>query len=791
MDCLDKYGYFDDERREFVITNPHTPSPWMNYLSNGVFHTMLSQCGGGLAFYKSPQIWRISRYRFYNLPIDRPGPYLYIRDAETGEYWCPSFEPVQVRPEKWKSVHGLGYTRFEAERKGVKAELIFFVGKEENALIWKLKIKNNSCEPKKLSIFTFVEFGMMEYLREVSWQCYIKHQVSVNYIDNADALVYKYGVDSQPKPEETPLVYFAADRETDGYDGDRDEFIGSYHSETNPKAVESGTCGNSTLLGGDPCGALQFNMMIDADKEENLNIFLGTALNENEIKMSLENLRKAGFTNHSFQILQKEWKTYLDKFVCILPDKEAEREINIWNPYQAQRNFLFSRNISFYATGTVRGVGFRDTSQDILAQIPFDIEASKKKVRLLLREQYRDGHANHYFYPTEGFPPITSIHSDDHLWPVMVIWNIVMETGKVDFLEEKVSYFDDGAATVYEHLKQAIEFTQMHLGVNGFPLMLRSDWNDVLVKVCREGKGESIWTAMQYGICLKYMADLAKLTGRISEELAYINLYERQRTLVNSIGWDGKWFRRAIMDDGNFVGSDIQDEAKIWLNTQTWAVISGMAEDMKGYDAMDSVKKMLDTELGIKKIHPPIKTFPDAREPLTNYNPGTGENASVFCHANAWAVIAECLLGRGDQAYKYYSQMIPKVAMEKAGVCRYKAEPYAYVSNLFGPDSDKFGLANVSWLTGTAAWMYIAATQYILGIKPSWEGLVVDPCIPAKWNALSIVREFRGCKYSINIHNNSGICKGVKGIDVNGADLPGNVIPHVCGRKSEVVNIFM
>jgi cellobiose phosphorylase len=788
---MNSYFYFNDEAKEVNFKRHDTPAPWINYLSNGTFHTMLSQAGGGVAFYKSPQIWRITRYRFFHLPTDRSGPYLYIKDMETGEYWCPTHEPTLARPEKWESAHGMGYTRFNAEREGVAANLLYFVGGYENSLIWNLKLKNTSGKTKKLRLFAYVEFGMMEFMRELQWQCYNKHQVSVAYLEDTGALMYKYGVEMQPKPDETPLVYFAADRVPVAFDGDRDEFVGNYRSETNPYAVENEGCTNSTLLGGDPCGALQFNLELQPNAEETINIFLGTGMTREDIDKSITHSRSEGFVEKSLKRLNEEWGGYLNRFVSEIPDEDAQRMINVWNPYQAHRNFLFSRNISYYATGTFRGVGYRDTSQDILSMVPFSVTASKDKVRLLLKEQYQDGHVNHYFFPTEGWAPVTSIHSDDHLWPVWSVWNVVMEEGDLSFLEEKVSYYDGGEGTVYEHLCKSIEYTRQHLGSNGFPLMLRSDWNDQLFRVCRQGKGESIWTSMQLGLMLQKLAELARLKGCREQADEFESMFEEQKKLVNSIGWDGKWFRRAVMDDGRFLGSDVHDQAKIWLNSQTWAIMAGMAEEEKGIAAMDSVKEMLDTELGIKKIHPSITDFPDPKDPLTNYNPGTGENGAVFCHANTWAIIAECLLGRGDRAYKYYKQLIPKVAMEKAGVWRYKAEPYVYCSNLFGPESDKFGLANVSWLSGTAAWMYVAATQYIMGIRAVWEGLLVDPCIPSDWKEFKVEREFRGCRYIIRVDNKSGSSKGIAGMVVDGMKVEGNIIPHVTGRKKVEVTVVM
>lgn len=787
---LEQYFMFRDEVKEIEFKRHDTPTPWMNYLSNGTFHTMLSQAGGGLAFYKSPQIWRITRYRFFHLPTDRSGPYLYLQEEGATDSWCPTYEPAFAKPEEWKSAHGLGYTRFEAKKNGIGAKTVYFVGPYENSLIWNLTLTNHGAEAKTLNVYAYVEFSMMEFMRELQWQCYNKHQVSVSYHESG-ALVYKYGVENQPKPDETPLVYFASDAPLHSYDGDRDEFIGSYRSESNPAAIERGGCTGSTLLGGDPCGALQFKVTLQPGETRTLNVFLGTAMTEAEVEQAILRSREPDFIPRSFQALRENWTNYLGGFECDVPDEDTRRMVNIWNPYQAERNFLFSRNISFYATGTFRGVGYRDTSQDILAVVPFDPEAAKDKVRLLLGQQYQDGHVNHYFFPTEGWDPVTSIHSDDHLWTALAVWDIVAETGDASFLQETVPFYDGGEGSLYEHLSRAIDFTVSKLGPNGFPLMLRSDWNDQLFRVCRQGKGESIWTAMQFGTVLLKMKDLASLAGRPEQIEFFDRLYREQRELVNGKGWDGEWFRRAVMDDGRFLGTKEHDEAQIWLNAQTWATLSGMADPDKAVQAMDSVQRLLDTELGIKKLHPSIVSFPDPADPLTNYNKGTGENGAVFCHANTWAIIAECLLGRGDRAYKYYRQLIPRVAMEKAGIWRYKAEPFVYASNLFGPESDKFGLANVSWLSGTAAWMYVAATQYIMGIKPVLTGLSIDPCIPAEWEGFSAKRRFRGCLYDIHVKNAGGVCKGVKEIRVDGERIEGTVVPAYPDRAEVRVDVIL
>ncbi len=755
---------FNNDTKEITFDKYNTPTPWMNYLSNGTFHTMMSQAGGGVAFYKSPQIWRINHYKFFHIPTDRSGFYTYIKDGS--DVWCPTNEPCGTKPQKWQSTHGMGYTRFEAQRNGLSASATYFVGKYENALIWNLKLKSDT--DRKITLFPYVELGMMEFMRELQWQCYNKHQLSC--YNMGDILVYKYGVETQPKPDETPLVYFASSEKPTAFDCDRDEFIGAYRSEEDPQNIESGKCTNSTMYGGDPCFALQLDISLKAGEEKEINIFLGTAMTEEEIKKCVSHCTEKDFVKKSFDALKEQWDEYLSKMQCEIPDKDAQTMINIWNPYQAERNFQFSRNISYYATGTFRGVGVRDTAQDILAMVPFDLRRAKDKLNLLFTQQYKDGHCNHYCFPTEGWEPVTRIHSDNHLWLVMTTYHIVTEEGNLDYLDEKVNFYDGGSATVWEHIKKSIDFCMANRGEHGFPLMLSSDWNDMLFKVCREGKGESIWTSMQFGTVLRQIAELAELKGEDKQK--YLDIYEEQKKLINTTAWDGEWFRRCITDEGRFIGSKNEPQAKIWLNAQSWAVLSGMGDEEKQKSAMDSVSKYLDTELGIKKIDPSMKDYPSKEDPLTYYHKGCGENGSVFCHANTWAIIAECLLKRPEKAYKYYHQLLPMIAQAKAGEWRYKAEPYVYSSNIFGPESDKFGLANVSWLTGTAAWMYVAVTQYMLGIRAQYKGLLIDPCLSKEMLPAKVTREFRGCKYDITITKNEKI-----------------FIPHEDGRKTYSVTI--
>ncbi len=772
-----RYNFLDNTH-EIEILKYDTPTPWVNYLSNGTFHTMISQAGGGVAFYKSPQIWRINHYRFFHLPTDRSGFYTYIKDGNT--VFCPTAEPTPVKPDKWKATHGMGYTDFMSEKNGLRADARYFVGKYQNALIWELKLTSDT--DRDVTVFPYVELGMMEFMRELQWQCYNKHQLSVYTLD--DILVYKYGVENQPKPDETPLIYFAADRPIAGFDGDRDEFVGAYRSEENPLRIEQGHCSGSTMAGGDPCFALEIPLSLKAGKTETVHIYLGAAMTDEDIKSAVAECREPDFCEKSFKALKEQWDGFLSHVQCELPDKNAERMVNIWNPYQAERNFQFSRNISYYATGTFRGVGYRDTAQDILSMIPFDTARAEDKIKFLLSQQYNDGHVNHYFFPTEGWEPVTTVHSDDHLWTILSCAKLVREEGGTDFLKQAVEYYDGGSATVWEHLKKAVDFTLAHLGERGFPLMLRSDWNDQLFRVCKEGKGESIWTSMQFGLALKDMMFMADLLGENTD--VYRAAYDKQTALVNTLAWDGAWYRRAIMDDGRYLGSDAEPQAKIWLNSQTWAVISGMGDRDKNLAAMQSVYDLLNTPLGIKKIHPSIKDYPSKENPLTNYNKGCGENGAIFCHANTWAIIAECMLGNGNRAYKYYSQLLPMKAQEIAGEWRYKAEPYVYSSNIFGPESDKFGLANVSWLSGTSAWMYVAVTEYILGVRAEYNGITVNPCIPDEWNDFKISRKLRGATYNVTVIRDGENYMTADGERVNGNFVPDRAAGSVCNIELHI-----
>lgn len=779
----DSFYQFDDKKSEIIFKRHDMPSPWMNYLTNGEMFTMISQAGGNLSWYKSPQIWRIGKYNFYNMPIDVSGLFLYIKDLSTGKIWNPTVIPSNEKLDFWQSAHGLGYTRFTAEKDGLKAVLTCFIGKE-NTLIYQMRLSANTA--RKVQVFACQEMGLMQYLREVQWQCYVKNSNNILYNERCDALVYEYFPDGQPRPEETPFVFFTSNKKSSSFSGSRQDFIGFYRDLKNPVAVEQGSCGNKELKGGEAMFSMSFDLELQAEKTEDVNIYLGTIEREENIVTRMQQVKSNAYAEMEFSYVKAYWDERRSRFQVKVAD-EASRMMNVWNPLQAFVNFHVCREISFYATGTVRGVGVRDASQDILGNILYDLPSSKKKLKLVMSQQYRCGKTVHYFYPEEKNPPLISDRSDNHLWMIYTAYQIVMEEGKTEFLDEEVDYFDGGRGSVWEHLKQSIAFTLENLGQDGLPLMLGSDWNDMLSNVCKKGKGESVFVSQMLVLACKQMLELGALLGDKLE--GYEKIIQQQEKILNEFCWDGEWFIRAVTDEGMKLGKKGDACAEIWINSQSWAVLSNSTSKERGMSAMNAAMERLDCGYGLMKLYPPLqRNYPSKENELTFAQPGIGENGGVFCHANTWAIIAQCMLGNNNAAYKIYRDMMPDKIVEKFGVDCYNAEPYIYSSNIRAPMALSAGSAGVSWLSGTAAWMLIAVQQYILGLKPTMEGLKIAPCIPDSWEQINVQRVFRGCTYEITIDNRLGKGNRVKEIWVDGVKIEGNVVaPCKDRRKIEVI----
>lgn len=808
---------FDDPKREIAFHTHAAPSGWINYLSNGSFHAFVSQAGGGMAWWKSPRIFRITRYRMYNLPIDSPGFYIYIRHKD-GTVWSPTFRPCETELDSWKSAHRPGSTTFTASKNGIDAELTLFMSLEHDALIWDLKLKNNKGTQEDLDIFAYLEFSQFIYFspsgywEEVRYGYYIKWAEVLDYNKDFNAVTYTNILNDHPRKDILPLVYFASNDAAASYSCSRDSFCGFYRYERNPAAVEKGLCGNESLRGGDGCGALHIRKSLAAGEEISVPFYLGITpgiFNGMEKALaqtgeSLKLFRKKGFVRDQFRKVNAWWEDHLGIFQCRIPDEDAKRQINTWNPVQSVHTGRFSRTISSTVYGD-RGMGFRDTCQDMLAQAYRKPAWAEEILLYHASMQFEDGSALVESWPEENakpvYPEIT--RSDMHLWLIGLAYAVVCETGDLSVLQKEVPFLDKNGeptkenASLWEHLRRAVEYTENHLGVHGFPLILLSDWNDQFGTFGVKGRGETLFVAQQLVYYLKMLIELAEAMDDKASAQLYRGLLEKQQKAIDCHGWEGTRWYRGYDDDGKPVGSSGDEYGQIWLETQVWAVLSQSGPKEKLEKAMDSVGKLLDSDIGIRIFAPGYPTWPQVENPKVNFIPeGCAENAGIFCHVNTWAVIAEAMLGRADKAWKYYRQLIPHLALQKIGLDRYSAEPYAYVSTIFAPENVRSGWANVTQMTGTAAWMDIASTQYLLGVRPEIGGLRIDPCIPSDWEGFEMVRKFRGCEVHIHVSNPCGVQKGVRQYFMDGerCDVEnGCLIPAeaLCGKKIMNVKVVL
>ncbi len=627
---------------------------------------------------------------------------------------------------------------------------------------------------REISVFACREMGLMEYLREVQWQCYCKASNNILYDEKTDSLSYEYFVDAQARPDETPKVFFAANMRSVSHDGSRKNFMGSYRDFKNPISLERGSCGNSDLKGGEALFAMQFDLTA-SEKPQNLSVFLGTYNQAESVEPLLNKLREKNYAKSEFESVKNRLTERKKYFSADIPDKDAQRMANVFNPLQAYVNFLVCREISFYATGTVRGIGMRDAAQDVLANILYDLPASEEKILLLLGQQYNCGKTNHYFYPIEKREPLISDRSDNHLWLVYAVHKVICESGKTDFLYATAPYYDGGEGTVLEHIEKSVAYTINHLGEHGLPLMLGSDWNDMLSNVCKEGKGESVFVSQMLVLACKQLKEIYAIIGKDDKKLDEI--IAQQEKVLNDFCWNEDRFIRAVSDEGLKIGNRDEKCGALWINSQSWAVLSECADEKKLRKCMETTVSTLDCGYGLLKLYPPLqRNYPSKEHELTFAQPGVNENGGVFCHANTWAIIAECMLGNNNEAYKIYKELIPHNIVKKFGVEKYNAEPYIYSSNIRAPMALDAGQAGVSWLSGTASWMMIALEEYIFGVKPCYNGLKIQPCIPDEWEKATVKRCFRGCEYTIEIDNSAACGNTVKEIYLDGKKFDGEYI---------------
>ncbi len=794
---MNNYFQFDDDNKAIRIKRFDTPQPWINYLSNGEFHAFVSQAGGGFAWWHSPVCLRLTRYRQYNLPIDSPGFYVYIRQ-EDGTYWSPTCRPCETPLDSWEAIHQPGITTFNAAKNDIKAELSYFVAPDHNALIWDLKLTNDGSTTQDLSTFAYNEYSQLSWEPENKWGYYCKLQLKTWYDEASQTSNYLcHG--GNARAEELPLVFLASNTEVASYSGSRDHFVGDYRYERNPVGVENDHCGNDVIQAGQAASALQNKLALAPGESTRIHYFLSIAPGalvdlpqaEAERDRVLGELRKPGAVDAQREKLEGWWNEHMAAFQCEIPADAANRMVNTWNVVNSVNTGRYSRSVNTAAPG-IRGIGFRDSCQDMIAIAYRKPEWAAKMLKFLLSQQYRDGHVVHYTFPEEKQPPATSKHSDNHLWTPLVAYAILSETGDFSLLEAKLPYLadahisEDGEGTLWEHLIDAMRYTDNNLGAHGLPLTFHSDWNDIIGRFNRHGRGETVFAGMQYVLCLRYLSEIAQQAGK--EEFGWLqNCLQRQQDALMECAWDGEWWRRGFDDDGIAVGSNAAESGKLFLNPQSWAVLSGLGSEEQQRSGMDAVNQQLKTDVGLKILTPAFSSWSDDGEPKIGYGPGCGENGAIFCHANTWAIIAEARLGNADRAWEYFTQLIPANAMAKVGIDRYRAEPYAWVSNIVGPENNRFGWANVEQITGTAPWMDVASTQYLLGIRPTLSGLVIDPCIPSDWTGFKVSRRYRGCMLNIEVRNESGSSKGIKSIKIDAEPIEGTTImPDLISGKNSV-----
>ncbi len=789
-----RYGYFDNEKREYVIDRIDVPVSWTNYIGLKDLYGVFNHTAGGYLLYKTPEYHRITRFRPNAVPMDMPGHYVYLRDDTDGDYWSVSWQPAAKDKTRYSCRHGLSYCRYICDYSDIHAEQTLFAAMDDPVEIWDVQLRNDSGRERNLSVFSYCEFSF--------------HQIDMdnrNFQMSLYAAGSRYGdgvIEHDLFYEEDGYQFFTSDFEPDGFDCVRDRFIGPYHTERDPEAVLLGRCSGSFEKGGNHCGSLMKRLTLRPGEETRLLFLLGEGgLEAGKKAREKYTPEKA---DEDFQRLRKFWD---EKLACLqvrTPNEGMNTELNIWNLYQSEINVLFSRFTSFIEVGGRTGLGFRDTAQDAMT-IPH-AEPGKCRSRLteLLRAVTSEGYGLHlfeprWFEPEPEFKPFKSptviptpdksqyVHgikdacADDALWLVSAVVQYIRETGETGFADEVFTYADGGEGTVWEHLTRILDFSARETGRNGICKGLRADWNDCL----NLGGGESAMVSYLHIWALRNFTDLARKLGREADAARYDEIARQEIRTCEEVLWDGKWYIRGITADGRKIGTQNDEEGRVHMESNTWAVLSGTASRERGLSAMDSVDAYLYTPYGLM-LNSPCYTRPDEGIGfVTRVYPGLKENGSVFSHPNPWAWCAEALLGRGTRAMKFYNALCP--ALQNDLIEIRQAEPYSYCQFISGKDHSTYGRAHHPFMTGSSGWAYYAATQYLLGIRPDFDRLIIDPCVPADWKEYSVIRKWRGGTYEIHISNPDGVEKGVRSIEMDGKPVDAlPVIPEGTRCRVEV-----
>ncbi len=823
-----RFGHFDDANREYVITTPRTPLPWINYLGCNDFFSLISNTCGGYSFYKDAKLLRLTRYRYNDVPADINGKYFYIKDGDT--IWNPGWQPVKTSLDSYECRHGIGYSRFTSSKNQVEASVLTFVPMNDTCEVSQLKLTNHSSDTKELSVFSYVEWCLWNADDDSR---NFQRNYSTGEVEVEGSAIYHK---TEYRERRNHYAVYSVNTEINGFDTIREAFLGSYRGAGEPEAVEKGSCTGSMASGWQPIASHQINLTLEPGQTRSFVFVLGYIENPQEDKWEsygiinkkparamLDRYHTDADVDRAFEELNEYWKNLLSKYSVKSSNDKVDRMVNIWNQYQCMVTFNMSRSASYYESGIGRGMGFRDSCQDLLGFVHLIPDRARERIIDIASTQFQDGSAYHQYQPLtkKGNSDIGSGFNDDPLWLIAGTSAYVKETGDLSILRETVPFDNDKtvAAPLMEHLKRSFDYTVNHKGPHGLPLIGRADWNDCLNLNCFSAHpGESFQTfgpsegpvaesVFIAGMFVKYGEEYAQLCGLMGDQAEADRARSEVKTMYDTIlkeGWDGEWFVRAYDAYSHKIGSKECEEGQIYIEPQGFCVLAGVGvKEGLARKALDSVKERLDTKYGVMILQPAYTRYHLELGEVSSYPPGYKENAGIFCHNNPWVSIAETVLGRGSRAFEIYQKTCPAYIEEISEI--HRTEPYVYSQMVAGRDAKFHGEAKNSWLTGTAAWTFVNISQYILGVSPTHQGLCINPCLPEGFGDFELTRKFREGTYHIRVVNPDGVEKGVKSVTVDGTAIEdtfseiaaasgcegGFIIPYVKGKENYDVVVTM
>mgnify|MGYP000513685693 FL=1 len=809
-----KFGYFDDANREYVITTPKTPLPWINYLGCNDFFSLISNTCGGYSFYKDAKLLRLTRYRYNDTPNDVNGKYFYIKDGDT--IWNPGWKPTKTELDSYECRHGIGYSRFISSKNDVQASVLAFVPMNDTCEINQVKLTNNSSSSKTLSLFSYVEWCLWNADDDMK---NFQRNFSTGEVEIVDSTIFHK---TEYRERRNHYAVYSVNAKIDGFDTIRDEFLGAYNGTDDPTAVKNGACTNSVASGWQPIASHQINITLNPGETRSFVFVLGYIENPEDEKWEskgvvnkkrayemLDRYKTDADVDKAFAELNEYWNGLLSKYTVKSSNDKVDRMVNIWNQYQCMVTFNMSRSASYYESGIGRGMGFRDSCQDLLGFVHLIPDRARERIIDIASTQFQDGSAYHQYQPLtkKGNSDIGSGFNDDPLWLIAGTSAYVRETGDTTILTEMVPYDNDMsvATPLMGHLKRSFDYTVNHKGPHNLPLIGRADWNDCLNLNCfSEHPGESFQTfgpsegpvaesVFIAGMFVKYGEEYAQLCELMGDRKEADYAREEVAKMYDAVlkdGWDGDWFVRAYDAYGQKIGSRECEEGQIYIESNGFCSLAGIGvKEGLAKKALDSVKEKLDTKYGVMILQPAYTRYHLELGEISSYPPGYKENAGIFCHNNPWVSIAETVIGRGDRAFEIYQKTCPAYCEEFSEI--HRTEPYVYSQMVAGRDAKFHGEAKNSWLTGTAAWTFVNVSQYILGVYPTHNGLSIDPCVPKDFGDFELTRKFREGTYSIKVQNPDKVEKGIKSITVDGKAIDGCVIPYVKGKETYDVVVTM